>query len=551
MLEELRLVSVGGIDRAVLSFGSGLTAVTGESGAGKSSLVRGLELLCGKRGSSSAIRSGDTSAIAEAFFSVSEPLSNLEESLQPQDGSLALRRELSRSGRGKCAIQGQTVPLNTLAETAPKLLAIQSQFAQIELLDGERQMAILDACGGEQVAQTKARLEKAFHQVLDCERKLRGVKQHEKEILSTYGAVTEIAPYLDRLKPEPDSEERLNEEYGETEHELERLRDLRGRCRRLENRDGEGVIDEISEIFEGLSELLPSDEASDIIEASQRILNDLDSVAGKLLDYAPSERIDDLESELERIEGSMGVIRKCKRLAKVATLPELIDYCREGEEGMKWLAGSAKLQAELGETAAAAKHVVVREARALHELRVQAAAALQDRVTENLRDLAMESTQFRIRVVETGKVRANGAERVEFVLLRGTQEIPVARAASGGELSRILLAIQLSLPDEIMPPTIVFDEVEAGLGGRAAYLTGLKLRSLADRVQVILITHEASIAALAVRHYLVERNGDLSTVQLIDGEARVREIARMLSGDADEGEARVHARKLLGEASAE
>jgi DNA repair protein RecN (Recombination protein N) len=157
----------------------------------------------------------------------------------------------------------------------------------------------------------------------------------------------------------------------------------------------------------------------------------------------------------------------------------------------------------------------------------------------------MERTQFHVRVDETSKLRASGAEKVDFVLLRGTSEIPVAKAASGGELSRLLLAIQVSLPPELIAPTVVFDEVEAGLGGRAAYLTGLKLRELAHHVQVILITHEASIAAMADRHYKVERRGDLSTVGPVDGEERVREIARMLSGRSDDEEALAHARKLL------
>ncbi len=545
MLDELRLVSVSGIKSATLIFGGGLIAVTGESGAGKSSLVRGLELICGRRNSGSPIHSGDDTALAEGFFSVDGRLDGLEESMQPQDGSICLRRELSRAGRGKSSIQGQTVPLNLLSETAPKLISIQSQFAQLELLAPDRQLEILDACGGAELAATKARLEKVFHEVIDCERSLRAARTREQEIVGRYGEISQIAPLLKRLQLTLESEERMNADYEAAERELKRLRELRSRLRILKNPESGGLIDEIGGVLEGLAQYVPSENREEIDDATQKIRDELDQLSARVAALAPSEKIENLESELERLEASLGAIRKCKRLARVTTLSELLEYWRQGEEATEWLARSSKIQAETGEKMAAAKREVAQAARALHDQRTAAAAELQRRVTENLAGLAMENTRFRIQVIETNKLRAQGAERVEFVLSRGEQEIPVAKAASGGELSRILLAIQLSLPDEMMPPTLVFDEVEAGLGGRAAYLTGLKLRGLADRVQVILITHEASIAALAKQHYRVERTGDLSKFEQVNGEERVREIARMLSGTAGETEALVHARKLL------
>ena len=479
MLEELKLISVGGIGQTSLNFGAGLTAVTGESGAGKSSLVRGLELVCGKRSSGGTIRAGDETAVAEAFFYQPGRLEGVGEELQPQDCSLALRRELSRSGRGKCSVQGQTVPLNTVLELAPRLITIQSQFAQLELLDPDRQLKILDACGGDELKETKARLEKEFHEVLDCERELRRNKQREQEITSAYGALSEIAPFLERAGLQPDSEERLNEDFAEAERELKRLHELRGRFRMLQNQESGGLISELSGVLSDLSRLVPSGSREALGETSQKALAVLEDVADKIGALASSETIENLEAELEVLETSLGQIRKSKRLAKVNTVEELLEYWHKGEEELRWLSGSGKIQSELNEKIAAAKKAVAKEARTLLEQRTAAALALQARVSENLAGMAMENTQFRIRITETNKLKANGAEKVDFVLRRGSQEIPVAKAASGGELSRILLAIQISLPDELMPPTVVFDEVEAGLGGRAAYLTGLKLRELA------------------------------------------------------------------------
>jgi len=545
VLEELRLASVGGIAAATLEFGPGLTAVTGESGAGKSSLVRGLELVCGKRASAGTIRAGDDTAEAEAFFGVDGELPGLEAGLQPQEGSFALKRELSRMGRGKCFIQGRTVPLNVLAEAVPQLISIQSQFAQLELLDPERQLRMLDACGGKTLRECRVRLEKLFARTLDLERAIRQNRQREREVTSTYGELTEIVPILERLNLDSRDEDELNADYESAQRELRRLRELRARGRLLRDQEDGGLLAELSDAFEGLSRELPDESREEIFEGSQRVLAELDDLCAKVAALAPAERIESLEAEIDSLETTIGQIRKCKRAAKVSSLDELREYWHKGEEELRWLESSAKAQSELTEKAAEAKRALAKEARLLLELRSAAAAELQERVSNNLADLAMEHSQFRIRVTETNKLRATGAEKVDFVLLRGAQEIPVAKAASGGELSRLLLAIQASLPEELTTPTLVFDEVEAGLGGRAAYLTGLKLRQLADRAQVILITHEASIAAMADRHYKVERSGDLSTVSLIAGEARVREIARMLSGDNGDEEALSHARKLL------
>ncbi len=545
MLEELRLASVGGIAEATLNFGAGLIAVTGESGAGKSSLVRGLELVCGKRASAGSIRAGDETAAAEAFFGVDTDIDGLDDALQPREGSFSMKRELLRSGRGKSSIQGRTVPLNILADTAPSLITIQSQFAQLELLDPERQLRILDACGGRELRDCRTRLETVFYQVLDIERELRQNKAREREVTQTYGELTEIAPILERLKLESDSEDKLAAQYEEDERELRRLRELRGRFRVLRGDEEGGLISELSEALDGATSVLSGDDREKAAEAAQMALSALDSFVDMLAALAPAEKISAIEDELEEVETTLGLIRKCKRAAKAGSFAELIDFWHKGEEELRWLGDVVRVQNELTEKATEAKKALAKEARTLLGLRTAAARELERRVSVNLADLAMEHTQFRVRVTETNKLRANGAEKVDFVLLRGDTEIPVAKAASGGELSRLLLAIQVSLPPQLIAPTVVFDEVEAGLGGRAAYLTGLKLRDLSTHVQVILITHEASIAAMANQHYKVERSGDLSSISLIEGEERVREIARMLSGRSDDEEALAHARKLL------
>jgi len=179
-------------------------------------------------------------------------------------------------------------------------------------------------------------------------------------------------------------------------------------------------------------------------------------------------------------------------------------------------------------------------------LRKCAAKKLAETVNRNLNDLAMEYAAFEIEIDELDKVRANGAENAVFMLRLPDQEpLPVGKTASGGELSRILIALQMSLGDDKLPGTLIFDEVEAGLGGRTALLAGCKLRELSRRCRTVLITHEATIAAMADKHFLVRREGDETYISQISGEAREREIARMLAGDETSREAIEHARSLL------
>ncbi len=183
----------------------------------------------------------------------------------------------------------------------------------------------------------------------------------------------------------------------------------------------------------------------------------------------------------------------------------------------------------------------------LRARRKEAAFALASSVNGHLRELGMEYASFGIEIEPLDRVRANGAENVCFTLALPDQNpLPVGKCASGGELSRILIAVQLSAGDNKLPGTLVFDEVEAGLGGKTALLAGCKLRELSRRCRTILITHQATIAAMADQHFVVQRNGDDTEISEVAGEAREREIARMLSGDEDSKEALDHARALLG-----
>ena len=229
----------------------------------------------------------------------------------------------------------------------------------------------------------------------------------------------------------------------------------------------------------------------------------------------------------------------------------MLAYCRDAAESLEWLETSYAQLEDLSQRSRDLKRRASALALVLREGRRTAASALEARVNALLADLGMEGIEFSVVLKELTKLRRSGADEAEFLLTAGKRSGRVDKIASGGELSRLLLALQLSLPDEWLPPSLVFDEVEAGLGGRAAVLSGVKLKELSRRCQVVLVTHEASIAALGDAHILVRREGGESQVRRVEGEERVTEIARMLSGTPNLTEARDHARRLLAEREAD
>ena len=257
---------------------------------------------------------------------------------------------------------------------------------------------------------------------------------------------------------------------------------------------------------------------------------------------------EELEREGELLEKRIGLLRKLKRSTGTQSAEEFIEWCGEASKAAEWLREQEKISANLAEKGRFLRKEAARLAAELRAVRNETARILEREVNRHLSDLAMEDSRFSVRLEELEKIRSTGADEASFTLSSGGRaEAPVSKTASGGELSRILLALQLSLPEATLPPTLIFDEVEAGLGGRAAVLAGYKLLELSRRCQVILVTHEGTIASLADSHFMVSRKSESVEARRLDEEERALEIARMLSGDSNLSEAVEHARILLSE----
>ena len=527
MLQRVIIHNIGGIRDAELSFTDGLNVITGESGAGKSSVVRSLELLTGSRGGVKYIRAGESRGNVDAVF----------------DG-LTITRDILSTGRSRAKIDGVNVGLNECAERVNSLVRIQSQFAQMELLDPARQLAMIDSC-----LPVKVRTEifDSFREIYDkassSTRQLRDIKKRRAEIERKYSNAREIFSLVKTAKPEPGLEMRLANELADITHRIAARTKARESLDTLTGGLSEnGLINNAETCFESLYGFMNDDDSDEVRRAFETLYKSVKNLAGEIGNDS------DDSAMLEETESRLGALRRLKRLSNIHDEQELLPYCDEIYTNLEWLEKSYNDLEELSSKSLDEKKRANALAMEIRRARHEAGEILAGRVNAVLSELAMNGITFSINFAGLQKLRRDGADSAEFFLTDGTRSGRVEKIASGGELSRLLLALQLSLPEEWLPPTIIFDEVEAGLGGRAAVLSGLQLKKLSRKCQVILVTHEASIAALGDSHILIQRVGNESAMRTITGNDRVREIARMLSGSPDMTEAQEHARILLDEA---
>ena len=544
MLEELSIRGIGGIKSASLAFGGEFIVITGESGAGKSSLVRALEFISGRRAQANHIRSADDSCEAEAVLT-SAPVEGLEERYQPQESSLIARRTFARSGKGRCTLQGQNAPLTVLIKAMERNIVIQSQFAQLSLLEPARQLELVDSCGGAQTSALLANLDETFTAALAAEKQIVALKKRRRESEKRYEQAPSVIRQISALKLEEESERLWEAELAKIDAEEAAMRTLRSASVQM-NDPEHGLLDRLESAANGVYAAIGENGAK-WRPAIEKMLSGAQEFSAMLAAECRASDGAEAEEAKEKLENKLGALRKIKRTLSLSNAAEVIEYAKTAAEELEWLQKSREELEALEKEAAELRRETSRLAMELRARRKEAAASLVASVNGHLRELGMEYAAFGIEIEPLDRVRANGAENVCFTLALPDQKpLPVGKNASGGELSRILIAVQLSAGDDKLPGTLVFDEVEAGLGGKTALLAGYKLRELSRRCRTILITHQATIAAMADQHFVVRRIGDDTDIGEVAGEAREREIARMLSGNEESKEALEHARALLG-----
>ena len=551
MLAEISVENVALIETATLELAPGLNAITGETGAGKTLLATALQMLLGGRARPDAVRAGAKKATIEGTFVLpgpvggrilSESLGDLAEEIDADEG-LVLRRTLTEEGRSRCYVGGITVPVKALAALGTRLVSYHGQREQARLTDPVEQLSILDNFLGEEALRAKADLSELWSQVEKKRREL-------SELLSSAEARLREVEFLRYQVAELEAANYSAAELADLTRERDRLRNVTDllaaasvAATALSGEEG-GAVDAVARAESELDRAARYDERlCGLLERTRGLTVEIEDVVYELRTYleeleADPNRLETVEDRLQTLralerkygEDVEGYLKEAKaRLGRLENFEEetaeLEGRIREGEEKLK----------ELGET--------------LTVGRKRAAEVLSAKVHVNLKDLNLGKTTFKVGLVQ-GPLRPSGKEKVEFMIQPnlGEPELPVRRYASGGELSRIMLAIRLAQERVEPGATYVFDEVDAGIGGETATAVGVKLRELGERNQVLTITHLPQIASGASSHVVVTKapsdGRTLTKIHRVEGEERRRELARMLSGRIDEASL-AHARELL------
>lgn len=550
MLIEIRIRDYAVIDDLRLELGPGLVALTGETGAGKSIIVGALSLLMGERASSETVRVGAERAVVEGVFDVSgrpEVLARLEEQgLAAEDGLLILRREVAAEGRNRAWVCGSPATASLVGELGRSLVDLHGQHEHQTLLHAAEQRGVLDAFAGAGPMAARVRLLHAELRSLEGE--LEALESRRREIESRADFLRFQASEIADAHLEAGEDEALDEEARRLEHAEELAEDASNLHQGLYAGE-DAVSDRLAELRSVLQRLARidgslADTAGMVEEAYHQVVE-----AGRALgDYAASVEHD--PGRIEKVRRRLDLLFRLKRKYG-PELSDVLDTLRRVQAELEELETSSLDLDALSRRRDAAREELAAASAELSERRSEAAGRLATRVEALLPELGMPGAVFRVGLEPLSAPGAGGAEAVEFraSLNPGFEPRPLARIASGGELSRVMLALKSILADVDRVPTLVFDEVDAGIGGTVASAVARKLREVAETHQVFVITHLPQLASLANGHLLVEkteRRGVAATrVGALDGEARVREIARMLGGDPESATSRDHARELL------
>ncbi|AZQ70974.1 DNA repair protein RecN [Streptomyces luteoverticillatus] len=577
VLEEMRIRSLGVIDDAVVELSPGFTAVTGETGAGKTMVVTSLGLLLGGRADPALVRVGAKAAVVEGRLAVaggsSVAVRAEEAGAELDDGTLLVSRTLSAEGRSRAHLGGRSVPVGLLGELADDLVAVHGQTDQQGLMRPARQRQALDRYAGDAVAAPLAKYADAY-------RRLRAVSAELGEITERARERAQEADLLRFGLDEIAATEPLPGEDAELAAEAERL----GHAESLASaataahaalagdpEDPEGV--DAGTLVAGAHRALAAVRAHDpALAALADRLGELGillaDVAGELASYASGLDADPrrLATVEERRASLAHLTRKYGE-----DIAGVLAWARTSADRLAELDGDDDRIGELTAERDALRAELGGLAQELTDARTEAAKRFADAVTAELASLAMPHARvtFAIRQNETADPEAgievggravaygpHGADDVELLLAPhpGAQPRPIAKGASGGELSRVMLAVEVVFAGSDPVPTYLFDEVDAGVGGKAAVEVGRRLAKLARTAQVVVVTHLPQVAAFADRHLVVEKTVDgavtRSGVKAMEGEDRIRELSRMLAGQEDSQLARAHAEELLQAARA-
>lgn len=532
MLKEIFIENLAVIKQAVIPFSDGLNIFTGETGAGKSILINGINAVLGQRSTKDIVRSGCNKAVVTALFT--DIADNVKEKLDEfgvsyEDDEISITREINADGGSVARINGRTTSVSVLKELGSLLINIHGQHDNQILMDSEKHIKILDSFGGDDTLLTEYK--ESFKQLQQTARKLKELKNRETEKAERLRSLNEIIEEMRELELEEGEDEALEKEY-ETAQNAEQIISSLNMCVQLLSGE-ESASDLILKAESELEDLSDSSPYSELYERLSAAEIEISDIADELTAIT-----DKIELDGQRVEYLRQRISKINHLKRkyMCDCSQLIDMYNNALEETGSLESSSDEIKKLNEEKEDLLKVVTERAKTLSKFREETARKFVSRVTEELTFLNMPNVILDVKH-EKGKLTVNGMDTMEFLISanKGEEPKPISRIASGGELSRIMLALKSVIADKDSIPTMIFDEIDTGVSGKAAQKIGIKLKIIGKVRQVICVTHLSQIAVMADNHLMIEKKTDNerteTSVYQLDFKGRTAEIARIMGGE--------------------
>lgn len=556
MLRSLYIKNFALIDDIILEFEPGLNILTGETGAGKSILLDAVQVALGGRASAEYIRAGTDKAIVQVAFQpeTSDVIKNLEDLGIEISGEevLVLSREISRNGRNWCRVNGQVVTLSGYRQAGSGLVDLHGQHQQQSLLHLERYLDLLDSYGGEQVIQQRSKVEKHYHQWQKVQTKLQQMQSNDQD----------LARQIDVIKFQVQEIENAQLTAGE-DQQLINERKLLANAEKIS-----ALANTVYQnLYDGANQQKPA--ATELIDAGVNALRELAGYDQKLIPLLKSleetlyvvedtarevaQFIDGVEYDAQRLDYIEKRIDEINHLKRKYgdSVAEILRYHQNMLEQLTEITGGTEQLSELQQKLVEYRQLWEQEAQVLSSLRHDLAVKIQKGISQELKDLEMGKVKFEIVLEILDKPTAKGIDSIQFLISTNPGEPlkSLHKIASGGELSRFMLAMKSLLAGTDKIATLIFDELDTGVGGRALYAVGQKMSQISKYCQVITVTHAPQVASFADNHFLIKKevvqNKTYTKIFNLDDQGRLNELARMLGGKEATGVALEHAASMI------
>lgn len=550
MLNQLSVRNVAVIDKLDINLHDGVSVLTGETGAGKSIIIDSINMILGDRANKELVRYGTDKAVVQAVFDAPKSVINIleENDIDVEDETVIITRQVTKEGKSAARINGMVVTLNILREISDRLINIHGQHDNQALLTPIRHITFLDAYADNE--EYINRYKDILSKKREIEKKISSLEMDEQEKMQR----------IDLLEYQVTEIKKASLEKGE-EDDLREQRDIYTNAEQITKSVNEAYMnlyegDEIQSAYDGISiavneisqisDLNP--QLKSIYDTLNEIMYSLEDTAHEIKEFGETVEFD--EQTLNEIEERLDLISRLKRKYG-NSIEEILEYLKKAESELNDIKLSDERTNELKEELKNITKELKEKGNVLTQRRENAAKVLEENIEKSLHELNMEKSKFKVNIENDGTFYDNGMDKVEFLISTNPGEPlkPLVKIASGGELSRVMLAIKSILADSDGVDTMIFDEIDTGVSGKAAMSIAKKLAVIAKNKQVICITHLPQLTAMADNHYLIQKNTDgelaSTTLKELDEEGRELELARIIDGGEVTELALSHAKQML------